>query len=438
MDCTHDQDAGFEQVRKWSASKTSELNSFDLTAATDRLPSELQLVILGTILDNSSLAVNWTNLLSQRPYQTETGRVFYGCGLPMGSKSNWAMLALSHHIIVQAAAKLANIQNFKNYVICGDDIVINSEAVSTAYKKIMTYYGLTINETKSVLHHTTRTPAAEFCKRLVIDGVEYSTIPAKLLIKTTMNGRLLPQFQSELLKRSMPNTGDTLSCWFAALTDKESFGFNSILNLLPPQITGLFGNITLPAGTPNLEEWYSPEHKLTADEVIQAYTYVSVVDQLKRLDALIKQTEVVAQCLEIPFSVFNLINTEDAVEWMSDEKNKKTADAVKELVTVHEAFHPILSAAQDEIARVSQLLSHLTTGDTSLESVVRGQLLDSFRNALISAWEDDQSARAQADRSLIQRALDELSVQIHQDRDEDRVSTFSTMIVSLQRYWVVK
>jgi hypothetical protein len=88
MDCTHDQDKGFEQVKRWSASKTAELNSFDLTAATDRLPSELQLIILSTLLDNSSYAVNWSNLLSQRPYETETGRVFYGCGLPMGAKSN--------------------------------------------------------------------------------------------------------------------------------------------------------------------------------------------------------------------------------------------------------------------------------------------------------------------------------------------------------------
>lgn len=37
---------------------------------------------------------------------TEAGSVRYGVGQPMGILSSWAMLALTHHVIVQYSAML--------------------------------------------------------------------------------------------------------------------------------------------------------------------------------------------------------------------------------------------------------------------------------------------------------------------------------------------
>lgn len=87
--------------------------SLDLSAATDRLPIWLQKGLL-TELFGKEYSNHWANLLVGREYQTshllndhpyiKVKSVKYATGQPMGALSSWAMLALTHHFIVQLAA----------------------------------------------------------------------------------------------------------------------------------------------------------------------------------------------------------------------------------------------------------------------------------------------------------------------------------------------
>jgi hypothetical protein len=89
--------------------------SFDLSAATDRLPVLLQGLLLWQIFGRH-LASTWKALLCGRSYYLGANHVRaaglgkkglylrYAVGQPMGAFSSWAMLALTHHAMVQFAA----------------------------------------------------------------------------------------------------------------------------------------------------------------------------------------------------------------------------------------------------------------------------------------------------------------------------------------------
>lgn len=74
---------------------------YDLSAATDRLPVKLQILLLQPYLGDRASA--WANLLVGRDYfNSSIGKSLrYAVGQPMGALSSWAMLALTHHFIVQ-------------------------------------------------------------------------------------------------------------------------------------------------------------------------------------------------------------------------------------------------------------------------------------------------------------------------------------------------
>lgn len=81
--------------------------SYDLSAATDRLPIAIQRALLEPLL-GSDLASTWVRLLVERDYRLsragfKTELLRYAVGQPMGALSSWAMLALTHHALVQFA-----------------------------------------------------------------------------------------------------------------------------------------------------------------------------------------------------------------------------------------------------------------------------------------------------------------------------------------------
>lgn len=80
------------------------LGSYDLSAATDRLPISLQKDILRTLFGDL-FAESWAYLLVGRSYLFKGERYTYSVGQPMGALSSWAMLALTHHLIIQTAAQ---------------------------------------------------------------------------------------------------------------------------------------------------------------------------------------------------------------------------------------------------------------------------------------------------------------------------------------------
>jgi hypothetical protein len=215
-------DATFDQlgsVRRFTdllkARGTKMVYSLDLTAATDRLPLSLQTVLLGLILDER-FAMAWASLLVDRWYTLPTyqpavrattvkalgvepldpylrcatrkitdteGRskdhlfvsaVKYAVGQPMGARSSWAMLALTHHCIVWMAMARSNVNWYPGlYLVLGDDIVIADEAVALSYLQIMEELGCPINLSKSLV---SRNGSFEFAKRFVHKGVDVSPV----------------------------------------------------------------------------------------------------------------------------------------------------------------------------------------------------------------------------------------------------------------------
>jgi len=162
------QDGTFDQMRpiKTLIKEVEDRNifkifSYDLTAATDRLPLELQVRVLGKFLGHD-YALCWGDFLTRRGYKLHskqygvTGTFYYAVGQPMGALSSWAMLALTHHFIVQWAAwRVAKRENrvggwFSLYAVLGDDIVIADEAVAKEYLWAMTALGVGIGLAKSL------------------------------------------------------------------------------------------------------------------------------------------------------------------------------------------------------------------------------------------------------------------------------------------------
>jgi hypothetical protein len=164
--------------------------SFDLSNATDRLPVKLQEQILG-IITGPLLAVSWRVLLTRRTYYHQrTGGLRYAVGQPMGALSSWAMLAVTHHVIVQVAAYRSGFQGwYPFYAVLGDDVVILGDRVAQEYLSIMRYLGVPINMGKSI---SSERGLLEFAKRVVsAHHGDLSGVSGRNLLQSVRQPRLL-------------------------------------------------------------------------------------------------------------------------------------------------------------------------------------------------------------------------------------------------------
>lgn len=163
--------------------------SFDLSSATDRLPVQLQRDILNCL--SPGLGTLWMDLLGSLKWtwkslnkRVPVKEISYSVGQPMGAYSSWAMLALSHHVIVQCAALNAGITGFTDYCVLGDDIVIANDKVAAEYLKLMKLLGVDINLSKSL----NSTSFAEFAKKwLGPNGLNLSPLGPGLILRLTRN-----------------------------------------------------------------------------------------------------------------------------------------------------------------------------------------------------------------------------------------------------------
>lgn len=203
-DGTFDQEASVNRSSE-KIKRKGQAFSFDLSAATDRLPISIQ----SSILDGCwpGLGPKWVDLIANRDFVlparpdyglSEETRIRYAVGQPMGALSSWAMLALTHHCIVQLSflraysdihpanyAKLASKRYwFSDYEVLGDDIVIFDKLVADQYLIIMSDLGVEINLSKSII--SPRGLALEFAKRTVIKTdsqfLDVSPLPWKLML----------------------------------------------------------------------------------------------------------------------------------------------------------------------------------------------------------------------------------------------------------------
>jgi hypothetical protein len=186
-DATFDQNQGLKKFFKKIGPKEA-VFSYDLSAATDRLPIKLQVFVLNTIF-GKKFGDFWSALLCDRVYTLKSHKfkvdteVRYMCGQPMGAYSSWAMLALTHHIILQYAAykayedKLTSLTWFSKYCILGDDIIIGDKLVAKHYFDFMTnVLKVKINISKSVISYN---GIGEFAKRIVSSSEDYTPLSLK-------------------------------------------------------------------------------------------------------------------------------------------------------------------------------------------------------------------------------------------------------------------
>jgi len=125
-------------------------------------------------------------------YAPERLNLFYSVGQPMGALSSWAMLAVTHHFIVQYAARISGNTYpgkwYDNYELLGDDIILFDESVANTYLMVMKSLGLEINLSKSVC--SSKNQVNEFAKVTTFKGVNVSAISWKMFIsQNTMMGR---------------------------------------------------------------------------------------------------------------------------------------------------------------------------------------------------------------------------------------------------------
>lgn len=442
-DGTFNQDAACERVRQFTATSGAEVFSFDLTAATDRLPVIIQWEILNYLCPGN-YAANWMSLLVDREYYySATGKSYkYAVGQPMGAKSSWAMLALTHHALVQQASLSAGSEPYMAYALLGDDITLTGTTVATTYRTLMKGLDVSINMSKSIVHHAGDIKsAAEFCKRVYLNGVELTSLPVKLTAKTIMNGRLAPQLQNELYRRGIDTKAKWLLAWLAALIDSESGRFLVVLNALPSSVSSILNPLHVEGVLSEVKSWYGSDHNLTVNDIKEAFTYVAVTEQLKRIDSLLRQAQIIHSAIETNAFGYSTFDAAKILGWNYSDPEvdlKKLAATMPQL----SATHPVLKASQYEMDRLSALLADIRSGDTRVVEQARARMLDMFRSALVDNWADPGAARAQAERSLVQKALTLLTEIIlnRSEKTEGRSAHFVDFTINLayiNRLWTV-
>lgn len=212
-DGTFDQDESFRRCLE-KAQLYNCAFSVDLSSATDRLPIKLQSKVIDLIY-NLEIGDLWASILVDRPYMIrpnkygiEEGYVYYATGQPMGALSSWAMLATTHHFILQVCARRAyphcNVW-FDRYEILGDDLVIFDNNVYQEYISMMALLDVGTNPSKSLFSDTLS--ALEFAKRTGVNGVDVSGISWKQFISdSSLMGRinLLIHFAKKGLVTTIP------------------------------------------------------------------------------------------------------------------------------------------------------------------------------------------------------------------------------------------
>lgn len=186
--------------------------SYDLSAATDRIPLVLQEYLLGQ-LTSPDFAWTWAKFLCDRLYKVPRdfmttlgekgwkadpllrshppGYVRYVVGQPMGAYSSWAMLAFVHHAVIQYSAWKVGFRGwFSLYAVLGDDIVIAHREVANRYVQLMTEIGVDIGFHKSVISNNR---SLEFAKRYYYKGEEVTPLPLLGIATGWLGVSLVPE-----------------------------------------------------------------------------------------------------------------------------------------------------------------------------------------------------------------------------------------------------
>jgi hypothetical protein len=180
------------KVKKFT--KYRGLFCFDLTAATDRFPLEIQVAALKPLLGD--LVHEWSHLLVDRTYTFKGEAIRYKRGQPMGLLTSWAAFSVAHHIIINYCKRDKSF-----YAVIGDDVGMSSVEGAKRYRTLMTELGVSINDTKSLIPDSGN-KVAEIAKRQFSGGIEISPIPPRVLIESTKGTEGLLEFLQVLANRT--------------------------------------------------------------------------------------------------------------------------------------------------------------------------------------------------------------------------------------------
>nr|QDH88977.1 MAG: RNA-dependent RNA polymerase [Mitovirus sp.] len=191
-------DGTYEQLRPITdllLQKPDHIVSVDLTAATDRLPVELQ----GRILNCLGIpGTEWRNILVRDYFYQDTA-YRYTVGQPMGAYSSFGMLALTNHTLMHAALLTLPKEDrtLVDYAILGDDVAIKGQALADPYIANLTMLGVEVNPLKgfsgSIL---------EFAKNIfTIGGTNLSPVGAKTLLQSSRKPIYFPSLIVDLSKK---------------------------------------------------------------------------------------------------------------------------------------------------------------------------------------------------------------------------------------------
>ena len=194
-DSTANQDKGFKSLLMESAGKPT--YCFDLSAASDRIPAEMQKYRL-ELMGGQALGEAWLSVMTERTFLIKTtGKSMrWSVGQPLGLLSSFPSFSLWHHDIVQFSYARVRARRgypsrfFQDYRILGDDVVIFNKEVAGEYQFLIeSVFEININMTKSVIGDS-KNSQIEFTKRLALRGKEMSSIKHNILTKSSMNNML--------------------------------------------------------------------------------------------------------------------------------------------------------------------------------------------------------------------------------------------------------
>lgn len=272
QDGTFAQAKPIEDLLRRSKERGSEcIWSYDLSAATDRLPIKVQEALLGAYATDGYAGL-WAELLVNRPYRAPRkwgttygpthAYVRYAVGQPMGAYSSWAMLALTHHALIQFAAREAGYRAwFTEYAILGDDIVIGDENVATKYVSLMTELGVKIGFHKSIISNNL---SAEFAKQFYFKGERVTPLSLLGIAVGWLGVSYVPEVISAC--ESRPGIGEIslyqIARYLGVGYKSASAAAARLLLELPRNLRSVLILLLRPGaprGLPSLMEWYKAQ-----------------------------------------------------------------------------------------------------------------------------------------------------------------------------------
>jgi hypothetical protein len=248
------QDGTFDQLKPVNrllkvVGNDTTIYSYDLSAATDRIPVVIQEYLLAQVF-GKSFANCWRALLVGRPYwiskriQRERGlasrALRYAVGQPMGGYSSWAMLALTHHAMVQFCAFRAGFKGwFTLYAVLGDDVVIANDCVARKYRALCRLLGVEIGLNKSLV---SKWRTLEFAKKLFFRGENISGLPLKFWAAAQSSSGVACALASQVTRGTLSNVVRSLGAGFRVASKVADTRWE----LLPQRVRALGVSLTHP------------------------------------------------------------------------------------------------------------------------------------------------------------------------------------------------